>query len=147
MGQWLSALGCVAVSLQGAVRAFAFVAIIALGLMIMFMELKGWIQDLMKVLFGISLALFAASFLNVIFPGQNFNFNCWGIGSISPPVALAFLGPVWRADRASALSLNWGAWMHDRRKLVFGACLALFAAAFAHTLLPDQVFGSCAATH
>lgn len=80
MAQWLSALGCVAISLQSAIRAFAFVAIIALGLMIMFMEVKGWIQDLMKVLFGISIALFAASFLNVIFPGQNFNFNCSGLG-------------------------------------------------------------------
>lgn len=77
MPEWLQALGCVAVSLQSAVRVFAFVAIIALGLMVMFMEIKGWIQDLMKVLFGISLALFAATFLQGVFPNKGFT----GIGS------------------------------------------------------------------
>lgn len=73
---WLSALGCTALNLQNAVRAFAFVAIIALGVLIMFMEVKGWIQDLMKILFGISIALFAATFLNSVFPNQGFSFSC-----------------------------------------------------------------------
>ncbi|MFY9327192.1 MAG: TrbC/VirB2 family protein [Georgfuchsia sp.] len=79
-GGWLSSLCSVAGSLQEAVRIFAFVAIIALGLMIMFMELKGWIQDLMKILFGISLALFAASFLSALFPASAATLGACGLG-------------------------------------------------------------------
>lgn len=79
-GGWLSSLCAVAGSLQEAVRIFAFVAIIALGLMIMFMELKGWIQDLMKILFGISLALFAASFLSALFPSSSATLGACGLG-------------------------------------------------------------------
>lgn len=95
MPEWIQSIGCVALSIQDAVRIFAFVAIIAFGLMVMFMELKGWIQDLMKVLFGISIALFAASFLNGVFPNRGFGNiggpQCGGFTSIdtTPLVARA----------------------------------------------------------
>jgi len=72
-GSWLSGLSAIACNLQQAARYFALVGIIMFGILVMKMELKGWMHDLMLMLFGISIIVFASSFLNGIFPSAGFS--------------------------------------------------------------------------
>jgi len=74
---WLSGLAGIACNLQQAARYFALAGIIMFGILVMKMEIKGWIHDLMLLLFGISIIVFASSFLQGIFPSAGFsNISC-----------------------------------------------------------------------
>lgn len=70
---WLSGLQGIACNLQQAARYFALAGIIMFGILVMKMEIKGWIHDLMLLLFGISIIVFASSFLQGIFPSAGFS--------------------------------------------------------------------------
>lgn len=77
VGGWLSGLSGITCNLQEAARYFALAGIVMFGILVMKMEIKGWIHDLMLLLFGISIIVFAGSFLQGIFPSAGFSsLNC-----------------------------------------------------------------------
>lgn len=78
LSDWLTGLKCYAKSLQDAMRIFALVAVIALGVAVMFMELRGWLNTLMTIMLGISLAVFGTSFLDSIWSAQGGSFSVAG---------------------------------------------------------------------